>query len=76
MPTPAEIEASAARALRIAYYQLPPNGTHLRADIWPDVDVKPDGGGPIHRPSAGKRSSTKHGSRSRRPKIVREKNKT
>jgi hypothetical protein len=71
MPTQAEIEASARVLCRIAYYQLPPNERICSADIWPDVDVKPDG----RRPNTSSKrwetfeASTKHGSRSRRPKL-------
>jgi hypothetical protein len=43
MPTQTEIEASARVLCRIAYYQLPPNERICRADVWPDIDVTPDG---------------------------------
>jgi hypothetical protein len=43
MPTQAEIEASARVLCRIAYYQLPPNERICSADVWPDIDVTPDG---------------------------------
>jgi hypothetical protein len=76
MPTQAEIEASARVLCRIAYYQLPPNERICSADIWPDVDVKPDG----RRPNtSSKRWETfEHEARLalEAAEIVREKNKT
>ena len=76
MPTQAEIEASARVLCRIAYYQLPPNERICSADIWPDVDVKPDG---RRRNTSSKRWETfVHEARLalEAAEIVREKNKT